>query len=98
MSRKRVLEKELHYWRDEITAKWPLQMWIVTSGFYLLAFIIGVIQIYISPSVSQLSISPLFLVTGLGLYTVARVFYLFHWHKGDMHIRTVMGTDMATCV
>ena len=83
---------------NEITVKWQHQMWIVASGFYLFAFISGAVQTLISPSVYQLTVSPLYLVTGLGLYTIARVFYPFHWYKGDIHRHTIIGTDIAICI
>jgi signal transduction histidine kinase len=87
----------LNYQRNEIIGKWQQQIWVVTSGFYVLAFAIGTIQIVLFPATHQLAVPPLTLVIGLGTYTVVRVLYSFFWHESDVSGRAIFGVDIAIC-
>ncbi|OGO23638.1 MAG: hypothetical protein A2144_01395 [Chloroflexi bacterium RBG_16_50_9] len=66
--------------------------------FYLLAFTVGTIEIFTIPLAYQPAVSTLVLVIGLGAYTLARTFYTFRWHEGELSGRTIAGVDLAVSI
>ena len=71
--------------------------WLIVSCLFILAFIIGIIQLVVFPANYQSPVSPIILGFSIGLYITARSVYALRYRKREKHARIIMGTDLAVC-
>jgi len=84
--------------RDQILGKWQERISIVPSAYRWLAFAIATAQIFLFPSAYYSVISPLILVTGVGIYTLLKTLRPFRWHERGIVTFGVFGADLAVCI
>jgi signal transduction histidine kinase len=88
----------LNRYRDQTLIKWKESIGIVPSAYRWLAFAIATAQILLFPSAYDLVISPLILLTGVGIYTLLKTLRPFRGHERSVFTSGIFGVDFAVCI
>lgn len=83
---------------DQILGKWQDRITVVPSAYRWLAFAIATAQIFLFPSALYSLMPPIFLVTGVGIYTLLKTLRPFRYHGKGIVAFSILGTDLAVCI
>ena len=83
---------------DQILSKWQDRITVVPSAYRWLAFAIATVQIFLFPLAHYSLLSPIFLVTVVGLYTLLKTLRPFRCHETGIIIFGILGADLAVCI
>lgn len=78
--------------------KWQKGIGVVLSAYRWLAFAIATAYIFLFPSAHYSVIPPLFLVTGVGIYSLLKTLRPFRCHDKGVITFGVLGADLAVCM
>lgn len=78
--------------------KWQKGIGVVPSAYRWLAFAIATAYIFLFPSAHYSVIPPLFLVTGVGIYSLLKTLRPFRCHDKGVITFGVLGADLAVCM
>ncbi len=71
---------------------------VVPTAYRCLAFAIAAGQVFIFPSAYYSVISPIVLVTGVGIYTLIKALHPLRWHQAGILGYGLLGADIAVCI
>jgi signal transduction histidine kinase len=74
------------------------QTWIIATGFRILAFSVGTVQLLVFPLDYQTAVPELHIVSFLGFYTLVRALWPIHRYKSNKASYVMFGTDIVLCV
>lgn len=82
----------------QLRSRWQGYIAVVPSAYRLLAFAIATAQIFLFPTAYYSVISPVILVTGVGIYTVVKALHPFRWYQTGILGYSLLGADIAVCI
>jgi len=81
-----------------LQSRWQGYIGVLPASYRALAFAIGAAQIFLFPAAYYSVIPAIFLVTGVGIYTLVKALYPLRWYAGDILSHSVLGADIAICI
>jgi signal transduction histidine kinase len=81
-----------------LKVRWKDNRRFTLSAYRFLAFTVASIQILLAPTTHQFSIPPLYLVIGVGIYTLFKALHPLRWYQDSVTSYSLFGSDIAICI
>jgi signal transduction histidine kinase len=85
--------KNLSFW-----AKWQEYIVLAPPTYAIVAYCIGVFQLYYFSTFKQIVVSPALITTFVGIYSLIRFFHALKWHHPGRVAYLFLGADLLICI